>query len=263
MQAALENGQIRAAQARQQRVEEQLSQQAPVTSPAEDDILAGLQEENYTEEYRKVFAAIRKLASENKELKVFKAQAEQFLAGQANESQASFARKVDAQLSQLGQEYEPFIGKGRGHKLPPNSLERAIRNQLIQDAAVLAGKGASREEVIDQLPEAARKRFGQLVGEAPQRRVSRQPSRQQGVHPQFKLPRQQPEEAQQQGQYLTDDQIAWMNSGIRRPTQRAGAAEPLGREKAVNSVRQRLQEYRDSGGGYEEGYVTSEDDFLE
>jgi hypothetical protein len=55
---------------------------------------------------------------------------------------------------------------------------------------------------------------------------------------------------------LNDDERAWMNGGLARPTQRKGAPEPTGTKKAEKAVEAALKEMHADGG-------TSLDEFLE
>lgn len=142
---------------------------------------------------------------------------------------------IDVQFAQLGADFEPLIGKGGRREVKGPELHR--RRAILSMAHSLAGKGATLEQQLAQIPVAAQLLF--------EKSLERKPA---ADTPQQALAK----------DLLTQRQEQWNKGGLALPTQRTGV-EPKGKGKARKSVASLLQEF---GADERNGDTDSLDGFL-
>lgn len=151
---------------------------------------------------------------------------------------------IDRQFERLGASYESVIGKGGRREIAPKSPEYGRRLAILREAQRLAGANASPEDQIRLIPQAAAAIFGTFVAAPPPPPLNPTPTAPRngangsGVNGHGANGSGHPNAA------LEQRRRDWEAGGLARPTQRRGAAEPAGRDKAIKEVAEYL---RDSG----------------
>lgn len=163
---------------------------------------------------------------------------ERFLTAQANER---LAQEIDGSFAALGESYSSLFGSKPIAELQPDSQEYKLRLFLWEQVKDQPGP------VRQKLAAAAEKFFGRLAG-APA------PAAEPAPKPQ-PLPQRGPD-GRFLGGVLPQRREDWQHAGLARPTQRAGAAEPPGERKALQTAARVM---RERGLGDEE----SADGFLD
>lgn len=136
----------------------------------------------------------------------------------------SLEEQIDLAFESLGPEYERYFGQGPIADLPENAPERKRRLAAFQTAAVDL-KSVTPARLKKQLKEAA----DTLYPAAPA--PAADPKKDPGAYG-----------APTNGKRITPEQ--WDRAATAPPTQRRGAAEPAGEEKARADLERKVQEAR-------------------
>ena len=157
--------------------------------------------------------------------------------------QESHNQRLDRAFKELGQSYEKVVGSGSGLALMEKDKSAfAARDAIIRQAITLAGKNG---DLTDHLTAAAQMLYGRVLGikEVVQDREPKEPA-----------PRRQPaarrtpldtEDETNEDQALEDHRTQrWNSAGLQRPTSRTSAQQPKGVRRAVQAVREQMDESR-------------------
>lgn len=215
-----------------ERVPEKL---VPLAAPAEEDKIPG--EDDIAPQIVSILKDFRK------EIKILREENNQLKGHVQARAAESFAQKVDRVFADLGDSYEPFIGRGTKDELDPTSTEMLLRQAVLKDALALAGENASEAKVTSKIKEAALKRFGKLVGSNPKT---------------DKSPKPKSRPADEDSDLIRQ----WADGGLARPTHRSGVGDdlPKGTARAEAAVADYLETNGRTGGHYED---TTIDEFPE
>lgn len=150
-------------------------------------------------------------------------------------------REIDAGFADVA-DLEKFIGKGSRADLTESDAAYHLRLAVVQSLVTNPIKGASPRKAIAQR---AREMFGGS-GRAAEPPEPAAPS------PRSQAAQERPREPN--GRFTREQ---WNEGALARPTQRSGAAEPNGVEKAVRGVEQL---FREAGGA--ENVELTDDEFI-
>ena len=193
---------------------------APVQAvpEAEEEVNLGIDEKLFDPD---LMGALKKLEKERRaELKALRAEVAELRTAEAFRQDMSNNARIDRVFAK----HEKILGKGRGDDFDHSSPEFQRRLSVL----ALVDRDKSKAPIAAKIDKAVSILFGTQAPstEVPQRR---------GPSPE-----------------------QWANSVVERPTQRSGAAEPKGEEKAMRTAAALLQEMN---AGLDEG--TEEEGFLD
>lgn len=200
----------------------------PKNAPVDlDDLQSKFESEGYDPGLAGV---IKALVAEVKELRQVR-ETVTTLSGReaAREEQAlrTTRQQVDDGFKKLGAGYHGLFGDGNYDKIKDDPRFLRMRRVVIDDLNTNPGEGSITEQVVAR----ARELFGDRGGHTP---------------PAKQGPVKDPET----GKFVSPDHplaAAWSAAGLGVPTDRMGAEEPPGVNKARKSVRSKLEEYDHAG----------------
>lgn len=206
------------------RLPEQPAQAQAAEQPPEDEL--AFEEGSFDPTIEKFMKVARDQAKQIKELTALVGQLVQ---NEHVRFKETMGQRIDRVFDSLGSDYEPFLGKGRGNEMRPDEPALQRRKAVLAMVEMDKSKSTLEEKI---------KRVAQTLY---------------GVRG---APIEQPERpSKQRNGYTTEE---WNAGGLQRPTNRAGAGEPPGEEKAVKGVERYLRE-----NGQSVGHPVARDDFPE
>lgn len=162
--------------------------------------------------------AKRALALE-KRVKELEGMVQSLLQNEGRRAQEQHYDRVD-QVFADQPKFSSVIGTGPRHKLPKGGPALKRRAAVLAEAWRLAGQNATEEQRLEKVPKVLEEMFGDLVAAQPE-------------------PTPAPVQAAEVER--------WNNGATARPTHRAGAPEPKGRQAAVKAVQNILRERSQNG----------------
>lgn len=216
---------------RQYRETAQQAATAPRTGaappPSEDDLPWGEIVDPTTQERRAAKDAdiaeplVRVLRDQAKAIKELREQVAYLGQTEQRREVETTADRIDRFFA--GQDKATF-GEGAGQEMA-DGPEYARRVAVLREAERLAGPKATKAQMLAKLNQASKNLFGTAAPAAPIPPSAPPPDRTREANGRF-----------------TQEQERWIEAGVAKPTHRAGAEEPLGKQRAINKLTSLMNE---------------------
>lgn len=171
------------------------------------------------------------LRKQHQELKSLKAQQTQYQERDNAREARTAAEMVDEAFSSLPEKYQALFGKGAGIDFK-DKVELRRRLAVLRDIGIVTQQGLVG---LDRLPTKAK--LIALIGDATSALYPQEQAHTPSVYDEPATP--------QKGRPTAEE---WQRGAVARPTQRSGAGEPAGEEKAKKNLAKKMREQ-----GYDDG----------